>query len=64
MISHPTSATGTATGANESMSMSTPAPLAMPAMSRFELVPIIVVVPARVVACAAGSSTGPRRDVA
>jgi len=50
-------ATGKATGANDSIVMSTPAGAAMPAMSRFELVPISVTEPARVVMCATGSST-------
>ena len=50
-------ATGNATGANDSIVMSTPAGAAMPAMSRFELVPISVTEPARVVMCAMGSSS-------
>jgi hypothetical protein len=50
-------ATGSATGANDSIAMSMPAGAAMPAMSRFELVPIRVTDPARVVMWAMGSSS-------
>ena len=65
MITVPTSATGSATGANDSIDISTPRWQAIPAMTRFELVPISVTEPARVVTCATGSSTsraGMRRD--
>lgn len=55
--SQPTSATGSAIGTNENMLRFTPADAANPAMIRLELVPISVVDPASVVACATGSST-------
>ena len=57
MTSDPTSAVGSATGAYESIPISIPWPAAMPAMRRFELVPISDTEPARVVTCAIGSST-------
>ena len=54
---HPAKATGMATLAKENIDRLTPSGLAIPAISRLELVPIRVADPARVVACAVGSST-------
>ena len=53
----PTSITGTATGAKENIPTATPAEVAIPAISRLELVPMRVVDPAKVVAWAMGRST-------
>ena len=57
MTNAPTRATGSATTANDSIDTWTPAVPAMPAMSRFELVPMRVIEPASVVTWATGSST-------
>ena len=53
----PTTATGRAMIVNENIDMLTSAELAMPAISRLELVPTSVMLPARVVAWAIGSRT-------
>jgi hypothetical protein len=48
--SHPTRHTGNATGAKDSMLTWTPSSSAIPAISRFELVPMSVTEPTNVVA--------------
>jgi hypothetical protein len=49
MTTAPTSATGSATAAKENIPMPTPLSPAIPAITRFELVPISVTEPAKVV---------------